>query len=57
VTHCLASDARFHPTEVSYIYSRYHRVGGDTMDESFSPILSTQTGYRTAHLKAYLSAT
>src|SRR6267143_68674 len=29
VTHCLASEARFHPTEVSTIYSRYHRIGDD----------------------------
>jgi ectoine hydroxylase-related dioxygenase (phytanoyl-CoA dioxygenase family) len=55
VTHCLPSPARFHPTEVSYIYSRYRRVGDDTMDESFFPILWTQSGYRTAWLEAYLS--
>jgi len=45
--------ARFHPTEVSYIYSRYRRVGDDTMDESFFPILWTRSGYRTPHLAAY----
>jgi len=56
VTHCLTSEAHFHPTEISYIYSRYHRVGDDTMDESFFPILWTRTGGRTAWLPAYLSA-
>ena len=53
VTHCLAAEARFHPTEVSYIYSRYHRVGDDTMDESFFPILWTKSGYRSAFLEKY----
>lgn len=53
VTHCLSSDARFHPTEVSYIYSRYRRAGDDTMDESFFPILWTRSGYRTPFLKDY----
>ena len=33
---------RFHPTEVSYIYSRYKRVGDETMDESFFPVLWTE---------------
>jgi ectoine hydroxylase-related dioxygenase (phytanoyl-CoA dioxygenase family) len=53
VTHCLSSAARFHPTEVSSIYSRYHRVGDDTMDESFFPILWTRSGYRTPFLASY----
>ena len=35
VTHCLSSECRFHPTEVSHIYSRYKRISDDTMDESF----------------------
>jgi ectoine hydroxylase-related dioxygenase (phytanoyl-CoA dioxygenase family) len=54
VTHCLAAQARFHPTEISYIYNRYRRVGDDTMDESFFPVLWTRSGYRTPHLQAYL---
>lgn len=57
VAHCLPAEARFHPTEVSYIYSRYRRVGDDTMDESFFPILWTHSGQRSAHLEAYLAAT
>jgi ectoine hydroxylase-related dioxygenase (phytanoyl-CoA dioxygenase family) len=53
VTHCIAAEARFHPTEVSYIYSRYRRVGDDAMDESFFPIMWTQSGYRTPFLESY----
>jgi ectoine hydroxylase-related dioxygenase (phytanoyl-CoA dioxygenase family) len=56
VTHCIAAEARFHPTEVSYIYSRYRRVGDDTMDESFFPILWTQSGYRSSFLERYCGA-
>jgi ectoine hydroxylase-related dioxygenase (phytanoyl-CoA dioxygenase family) len=53
VTHCIGAEARFHPTEVSYIYSRYRRVGDDAMDESFFPVLWTQSGYRTPFLQTY----
>jgi ectoine hydroxylase-related dioxygenase (phytanoyl-CoA dioxygenase family) len=55
VSHCLSSAARFHPTEVSYIYSRYRRTGDLTMDESFFPILWTQDGYRTPFLAGYVA--
>jgi len=54
VSHCLSSAAQFHPTEVSYIYSRYRRADDLTMDESFFPILWTQDGYRTPFLASYL---
>ncbi len=50
VSHCISSECRFHPTEVSHIYSRYKRAQDDAMDESFFPILWTRTGYRTPHL-------
>jgi ectoine hydroxylase-related dioxygenase (phytanoyl-CoA dioxygenase family) len=56
VTHCLAAEARFHPTEVSYIYSRYHRFGEDAMDESFFPILWTQSGYRTPFIDGHFAS-
>jgi hypothetical protein len=56
VSHCLSSPARFHPTEVSYIYSRHRRVDDLTMDEGFFPILWTQDGYRTPFLATYLGA-
>ncbi len=55
VAHCISSDARFHPTEVSYIYNRYKRVDDQAMDESFFPILWTRDGYRTPFLNAYCS--
>ncbi len=42
--------ARFHPTEIGTIYSRYKRHGDDVMDESFFPILWTTDGYRTPFL-------
>ncbi len=53
VAHCISSDATFHPTEVSYIYNRYKRVGDTAMDESFFPILWTKDGYRTPFLETY----
>jgi len=56
VTHCLAAEARFHPNEISYIYSRYHRVGDDAMDESFFPILWTQSGYRTPFIDTHFTS-
>jgi ectoine hydroxylase-related dioxygenase (phytanoyl-CoA dioxygenase family) len=54
VSHCMSSEARFHPTTISYIYNRYKRVGDETMDESFFPILWRQDGYRTPFLEAYV---
>jgi len=54
VSHCMSSEAQFHPTTVSYIYNRYKRVGDETMDESFFPILWRQDGYRTAFLDDYM---
>ena len=55
VSHCISSAARFHPTEISYIYSRYKRIGDETMDESFFPILWTRDGRRSPFLEDYLS--
>jgi hypothetical protein len=55
VAHCISSEARFHPTEISYIYNRYKRAGDDAMDESFFPILWREDGYRTPFLDAYLA--
>ncbi len=55
IAHCMASDARFHPTNVSYIYSRYKRFGDTELDESFFPILWTQNGGRSAFLADYLT--
>ena len=50
VAHCMSSEARFHPRNVSPIYSRYKRQGSEEMDESFFPILWRQDGYRTSWL-------
>ena len=55
VSHCMSSEAQFHPTEQSYIYSRYRKVGSLDLDESFFPILWTETGGRSKHLPGYLS--
>lgn len=46
VAHCMSSAAVFHPTNVSYIYSRYRRHADVSMDESFFPILWREDGYR-----------
>jgi hypothetical protein len=54
VAHCISSEARFHPTEISYVYSRYKRVGDDAMDESFFPVLWTEDGRRTGWLDGHL---
>jgi ectoine hydroxylase-related dioxygenase (phytanoyl-CoA dioxygenase family) len=52
IAHCMSSDARFHPTKTSPIYSRYRRHGSDDMDESFFPVLWRRDGYRTPWLDA-----
>jgi ectoine hydroxylase-related dioxygenase (phytanoyl-CoA dioxygenase family) len=54
VAHCMSSEARFHPTNVSAIYGRYKRPGELSMDESFFPILWTQKGRRTDFLEEYV---
>jgi hypothetical protein len=52
--HTLPATTQFHPTNPpSYIYGRYKRFGDLTMDESFFPILWTETGYRTSFLSSY----
>ena len=52
VAHCISSAARFQPTEISYVYSRYKRHDSLEMDESFFPILWNKDGYRTPWLDA-----
>jgi len=53
VAHCISSEARFHTSNISYIYSRYKRAGSTDMDESYFPILWTRDGYRTPFLNDY----
>ena len=51
----MSAEARFHPTEVSYIYNPYKRAGDETMEESFFPILWRRDGYRSRFLEDYVS--
>jgi len=53
VSHCMSSEAVYHPTNKSYVYNRYKRVGDVTMDESYFPILWRKDGYRTRWLDEY----
>jgi len=55
VIHCFSSETRFHPHQVSAIYSRYKRAGDTTMDESFFPITWTETGHRSPFIERYLA--
>lgn len=55
IAHCISSAATFHPTAISYIYSRYKKVGSVEMDESYFPVLWTREGYRTPWLDAYIA--
>lgn len=48
VAHCMSSDARFHESNISPVYSRYRRQGSVEMDEAFFPILWSENGYRTS---------
>ena len=50
VSHMLAVETRFHPTNVDLIYSRYRRHGDLSMDESFFPVMWDETGGRTSWL-------
>lgn len=53
----IPSDSRFKPTGAyvpgGYLPGRYKRFGDDSMDESFFPIVWTQSGYRTPFLENY----
>jgi hypothetical protein len=55
IAHCISSAAKFHPHKISYIYSRYKKVGSVEMDESYFPILWQADGYRTPWLDAYIA--
>ena len=50
VAHCISAIAKFHPSEISYIYNRYKRHDTLSMDEDFFPVLWTEEGYRTPWL-------
>ena len=50
VSHMVAVQTRFHPTNVDLVYSRYRRRGDLSMDESFFPVLWDENGGRSAWL-------
>ena len=50
VSHFVPVEARFHETNVDVTYSRYRRRGDLSLDESFFPVVWTETGYRTPWL-------
>ena len=43
IAHCISSAATFHPTAISYIYSRYKKAARSSMDESYFPVLWRRT--------------
>ena len=50
VSHMIPVEARFHETNVDVTYSRYRRRGDLSLDESFFPVMCTESGYRTPWL-------
>jgi ectoine hydroxylase-related dioxygenase (phytanoyl-CoA dioxygenase family) len=50
VSHFVPVETRFHETNVDVNYSRYRRRGDLSLDESFFPVVWTQSGYRTPWL-------
>jgi ectoine hydroxylase-related dioxygenase (phytanoyl-CoA dioxygenase family) len=55
IAHCISSEAEFHPRHISYIYSRYKKVGSTDMDESHFPVLWRKDGYRTGWIEDYVA--
>jgi ectoine hydroxylase-related dioxygenase (phytanoyl-CoA dioxygenase family) len=50
VSHFIPVETRFHETNVDVTYSRYRRRGDLSLDESFVPVVWTESGYRTPWL-------
>jgi len=50
VSHLVPLETRFHETNVDVTYSRYRRRGDLSLDESFFPIVWSESGYRTPWL-------
>ena len=61
VVHALSSEARFRRENIARgngpIYGRYLRLGDDTMDESYFPVLWTEDGRRTMGIDGIMSET
>jgi ectoine hydroxylase-related dioxygenase (phytanoyl-CoA dioxygenase family) len=55
IAHCISSEAEFHRSHISYIYSRYKKVGSTAMDESHFPVLWRKDGYRTQWIDDYVT--
>lgn len=60
VLHAMPSKVEYVPGNFSQgigpIYSRYKRLGDNTMDENYFPILWQEDGYRTPEIDAYLES-
>ena len=50
VSHFIPVETRFHETNVDVTYSRYRRRGDLSLDESFFPVVWSESGYRTPWL-------
>jgi ectoine hydroxylase-related dioxygenase (phytanoyl-CoA dioxygenase family) len=50
VAHCMNSESRHHPENLSPIYSRYKKQNCLELDENFFPVLWHKNGHRTAFL-------
>ena len=50
VSHFIPVETRFHETNVDLTYSRYRRFGDLSLDESFFPVVWSESGYRTPWL-------
>ncbi len=51
--HVLPIEAQFSDRAGGYIYRRYQRTGDPALDESFFPVLWSETGHRTAWVDRY----
>lgn len=58
VLHAMPSDVKYVPNNfaqgIGPIYSRYKRLGDNTLDENYFPILWREDGYRTPQIDDYL---
>ena len=54
VAHCMSSDAKFHASNTSGVYSRYKKHDTLDMDESYFPIIWRTDGYRSQWLDDYI---
>jgi len=52
--HLIPSTSSFEGKNVGYIYGRYKKFNSDEMDETFFPILWTESNYRSPFLSFYL---